>query len=221
MYLREDKPGDKYVDDGSLVSFVSNLKATQKQDVLDSTLLAQLAANKHAVRFEDTEGWYKFYVNVMENVGWVIQSFNFNDYKTSQASFTLSQVMLEILSAMVGGEKAIMDVVKATLKGLEKSTEGAKLFEITSVSGKNGNFQIIPCQVDKSGQVNVAFIGFFFEAQRFEGDFFFFDWKSQDIKLFYAKQACTLNEAAYASVRQAVIEKLGDRRKKFIADLDI
>ena len=39
--------------------------------------------------------------------------------------------------------------------------------------------------------------------------------------IFYPKQACTLNEEAYATVRQAVIDKLGDRRKKFIMELDI
>ena len=39
--------------------------------------------------------------------------------------------------------------------------------------------------------------------------------------IFYAKPACTLNEEAYATVRQAVIDKLGDRRKKFIKELDI
>ena len=126
--------------------------------------MAQLAANKQADRQTDSEEWYKFYVNVLENVGWVIQSFKFNDYNSSEASFTLSQVTLEILSALVDGEKEIMDVVKATLKGLEKSGEGTKLIQLRSAPGKNGNIQIIPCQVDKSGQVTAAFIGFFFEA---------------------------------------------------------
>ena len=98
---------------------------------------------------------------------------------------------------------------------------GGKLFETKSSSGNNGNFQIIPFQLDKSGQVTVAFMAFFFKAQRSQGDFFFFNWESKDISLFYAKQACTLNEEAYAIVRQAVIDKLGDRRKKFIMELDI
>ena len=45
-------------------------------------------------------------------------SFSFNDYKTSHPSFSLSQVTLEILSTMVGGENAIVDVVKATMEVL-------------------------------------------------------------------------------------------------------
>ena len=64
-------------------------------------------------------------------------------------------------------------------------------------------------------------MAFFFKAQRSQGDFFFFKWESKDISLVYAKQACTLNEEAYATVRQAVIDKLGERRKKFIMKLDI
>ena len=38
--------GDCYINAGSLESFVSNLKETQKQDVLDSSLLA-LKTQKH------------------------------------------------------------------------------------------------------------------------------------------------------------------------------
>ena len=45
-------------------------------------------------------------------------SFSFNDHKTSHPSFSLSQVTLEILSTMVGGENAIVDVVKATMEVL-------------------------------------------------------------------------------------------------------
>lgn len=43
------------VDNGSLVSFASNVMGQKKQDVLYSTLLAQLAANKKYDRFNYTE----------------------------------------------------------------------------------------------------------------------------------------------------------------------
>ena len=78
----------------------------------------------------------------------------------------------------------------------------------------------IPFQLDKSGQVTVAFMAFVFKAQRSQGDFFF-NWESKDISLFYDKQACTLNEETYATVRPAVTDKLGDRRKTFIMELEI
>ena len=92
------------VDAGSLVSFTANLTGQQKQDVLYSTLLAQLAANKKYSRFNDTKQWYEFYNNVLEKVGWVMQNYHFDEYKSHQADFKISQVTLELLSAFVGGE---------------------------------------------------------------------------------------------------------------------
>lgn len=78
--------GQRYVSDGSLVSFVSSLTGEQKQDVLDSSLLAQLAANKKYDRESDTDKWYKEYTNVMQMLGWVMQGFKFGRYKSSAAS---------------------------------------------------------------------------------------------------------------------------------------
>lgn len=213
--------GQRYVSDGSLVSFVSSLTGEQKQDVLDSSLLAQLAANKKYDRENDTDKWYKEYTNVMQMLGWVMQGFKFGRYKSSAASFSLSQVTLEILSALVGGEAEIVNVMKATISALAKSPEGLNLFESGGIQGKNGNFQIVPCTTDRSGQVNVAFMCFYFKANRHEDNFFFFSWKRQDITLLFSTQTCTLNEQAYAQVREAVIEKLGKRRITFVHDLDI
>ena len=99
--LPPDGQAEGYVCNGSLVSFVSNLTGQQKQDILDSSLLAQLAASKKYDREKDTENWYKFYTKVMENVGWVIQGFRFNKHDSKQSDFKLSQLTLEILSGLV------------------------------------------------------------------------------------------------------------------------
>lgn len=52
-----------YVDAGSLVSFVAGVSGQHKSDALNSTLLAQLAANKKFDREKQTVEWYDFYKN--------------------------------------------------------------------------------------------------------------------------------------------------------------
>lgn len=211
----------RYVADGSLASFVKNLAGQQKQDVLNSTLLAQLAASKKFDRQKETTKWYDFYKYVLENVGWVIQSFQFTDYQTSNSSFKLSEVTLEILGALVEPEAEIMKVVKATIDSLSKSKGGIALFESGSTSGGDSNFQIIPCTLDQSQQITLALMAFKFHAQHYEDDFFFFSWGSQHTKLNYATQTCTLNEDVYSQVRQDIIKKLGKRAHTFVDNLDL
>src|SRR5216683_1057876 len=58
-----DQPS-AYVNAGSVVSFVSGVSSRNQTDVLNTTLLAQLAANKKFDREIDTVNWYKFYRSV-------------------------------------------------------------------------------------------------------------------------------------------------------------
>ena len=217
--LATDGKAEAFVCDGSLTSFVADLSGQQKEDVLHSSLLAQLAANKKHDRFKDTENWYKFYTDVMGHVGWVMQGFNFSEYTSHQAEFKISQVTLELLSGLIGGDAALMAVVKGTLDSLAKSADGITLFGSTSSSSKQGNFQVVPCTVDKSNQVNVAFLGSYFEASEVAHNYFFVTMKKQDVHLFKATQVFTLDGEIYDQVRDAVLEKLGDSGKKFIKKL--
>lgn len=87
------------VNGGSLISFVGNMtgqmkvvstaqfywsavwiahmRFTLQEDVLYSTLFAQLAANSHADRQSESTKWYDHYKYVLENVGWKVQSFEY------------------------------------------------------------------------------------------------------------------------------------------------
>jgi hypothetical protein len=67
------------IDAASIVTFVDGLSQQQKEDVLNSTLLAQLAANKQHDRERDMAGWYGTYRCVLEKVGWVSQQISPKD----------------------------------------------------------------------------------------------------------------------------------------------
>jgi hypothetical protein len=81
------------VGDGQITFFVAGLPEQQKvsltlhprsslcsfgnsqEDVMNSTLLAQLAANKKTDRLTDPAGWYEAYRDVLENLYWTTTSF--------------------------------------------------------------------------------------------------------------------------------------------------
>ena len=98
--------GEGFVDAGSLVCFNSDVHSQQKEDVLESTLLAQLAANKKYDRFAAPKNWYVFYNKVLGKVGWLAQGFEpFVEYVTNLPdAFKISDVVIEIYSGLLGGE---------------------------------------------------------------------------------------------------------------------
>ncbi|XP_028411409.1 uncharacterized protein LOC114533970 [Dendronephthya gigantea] len=221
--LAEKGKGQAFVDAGSLVSFTEKLSGQNKEDVLNSTLLAQLAASKKHDRQTDSANWYKFYTDVLMKIGWVTQQFQFSKYHSHTGSFEMSTVVLDILLSLVGdGEPALVDVVKATLESFKNSGgDTIKLFDHNCVSGQQGNFQIIPCTVDKSGQVVVKFVGAYFKATKVDSRFLFFTYSNSQVDLEKAADSLTLNEKIYSKVRQAIIDKLGDKTQTFVHGLDI
>jgi len=206
---------------GSLVSFVSGLTEIHKSDVLNSTLLAQLAASKQHDRFKDTMNWYNFYIGVLAQVGWTIPAFAFRDYSPSGASLVLSDAVLDILSAVATGDE--MNILRATLSSLrdKPGNEGPlTLFDQQSFPENIGTFQIFPVAED-DGQLVMAMSAMQFNAQKHVTRFLWWSWTSTSVKLQQSAQKAVLNEDLYRQVRQQVIDKLGDRARQFIKDIEI
>jgi hypothetical protein len=59
---------------GSLVAFAPGVSQLHQQDVLQSLLLAQLAANAKAERHRDPVAWFAAYRSVMEQTAWVVEA---------------------------------------------------------------------------------------------------------------------------------------------------
>src|SRR5262245_41816926 len=66
----------------TLYSFVQGVDANVREAISDSALLAQLVANKHASAQSAPIDWYTKYVEVLQNVGWVMQAGAWSDYST-------------------------------------------------------------------------------------------------------------------------------------------
>src|SRR3954470_20599494 len=71
--LRGGEAPQSFVNAGSLLSFVSGISPQNQTDVLNSTMLAQIAADKKFDREQSTIEWLKFYRQILEQLGWVSQ----------------------------------------------------------------------------------------------------------------------------------------------------
>lgn len=220
--LAEPKDKDKggYVDCGATVSFVAGVSGQNQSDVLNSTLLAQLAADKKYDRWSDPEGWFKFYVQVLGKVGWVIQNFNFTEYTTSGLTFTIDKVVVEILKSIVAEDE--LAIINETLDALKALSDDKKfvLFESRSRKLEKGNFQVSTVK-ETDNLVAMKIGAFHFSSAQSATKFLWFGYKSSSTNLFKGAQTITLNGDIYSQVRDTVIQKLGNNAKIFIADLDI
>lgn len=210
-----------YVVDGSMVSFVANLDPQFQSDVLNSTLLAQLAANKKYDRETNTVEWYKFYRNVLENVGWVVQSFDFLKYNASGDSFTVNSVVVDVLKAIAtGNEIAIVAQSLDALKALSGDDGRLVLWDSSTHSASAGNFQLGVASMS-GGNVIMKLGTFYFSTTESTTSFLWFSYSSTEMSLYKGGQSIVLNEEIYSKVRQTVIDKLGKAAQDFVGNLDI
>jgi hypothetical protein len=211
-----------YVNAGSLVSFVAGMTAQNKSDVLNSTLLAQLAANKKFKREEQPREWYEFYREVLERgCGWVVPAWKFAEFKAEGATFSVDEVVLKILKAFATQNDiaVVMETVEA-LKSLADKDRRLVLFERTTHTSRNGNFQIA-ASAESDGVAVMKIGSFYFTTSQTVTRILWMEFKGTDTSLYQAGQTCELNSEVYAKVREAVVRKLGDNAYKFIAEIEI
>src|SRR5687767_11507866 len=76
-----DKAKDQATVVGSdVVAFVQGLTPEQRQDIVNATMLAQLVAKnkvKEPQTLADVLAWYDEYLNVLDNIGFVVQERDF------------------------------------------------------------------------------------------------------------------------------------------------
>ena len=210
-----------YVDAGSLVSFVAGVPELHKQDVLNSTLLAQLAANKVADREKKVKEWYAKYVEVLGKVGWVFQAFNFTEYSASGSTFTADKVIADVLEAIATkDDKKIIDATIKAVKALDGGDGRLMLWNQNSTKLTQGNFQISSC-AESDGVVVMKLGAFYFSTDKNVTSVLWFSFSKSSTQMYKSAVTVNLNDQVYAKVRQAVLEKLGRSAQDYVGELDI
>ena len=210
-----------FVDAGSLVSFMGDVGKQEREDVLHSTLLAQLAADYKYDRKKQAKDWYNYYVEVLSNVGWILQGFEFKRYNSSTETLQISTAILDVFHVAKVNQSEV-EAVKKTIQLLQSSKNEAwwAVFNGCCSDSSNANLQVLPCKVDSSGQVVMNIGSFYFSAKTKEAKWLWCDFRSTDISLHWGTQTSTLSMEVYNKIRDDVIKKL-QNCNKLIGNLNI
>ncbi|MBL7229338.1 hypothetical protein PSFL_40370 [Pseudomonas sp. DD1] len=209
---------------GSITSFVTGLSQQARDDVQNSTLLMQLAADKKFNPEKQREEWFKFYTDGLANLGWGRVSSYYQSYQPRNTNVTMDQVVLEVIAAVVGADSAVYKVTEKTFSSLQdnpKNQAPLKLFDSSSTRDSVGTFQILPVMQDRDGNVVMVLTTVNASTTVQRGSFLFWSWSKTTAWMYRAAQQTVLNESVYATVRQSVIKKLGKNAEEFIDDLEI
>jgi hypothetical protein len=219
--LRGGEAPQTFVNAGSLVSFVAGIASQNQIDVLNSTMLAQIAADKKFDREQQTIEWLKFYRDVLEQLGWVAQEWSWNPFHASGNETDVDKAVLTILAAIATQNelmiiKAAIDAAKALPDGDGRIT----LFDHYSAAKTAGCFQI-GIASEQNGAVALKMGSFRISSSNSVTKILWFRYSMQNTDITQGTMAATLNTGIYNQLRATVEQKLGDRAKLLLAGLDV
>lgn len=202
----------------SIVSFVAGLNQQAREDVLNSTLLMQLAASKRFNKGTQREEWFKFYTDGLGKLGWTLSNQEMERYTPSQQAFTMDNVVLDIMEQVAGGA-SFTPIVRRTFDSLRQQPRMLDLFLAHSNDRNVGTFQIMPCTQNSNGDVTMLLSCMQLVRNTSNDHILFFTFQKNDVIIYRSAQTSVLNSQVYGQVREAVLEKLGQHANQFVSNL--
>lgn len=205
-----------------IVSFVQGVTEERRNDIVRSSLLAQLVAKKKVPDTADLWKWYDEYFNVLTNIGWVIQEKGFAQYVETSEDFQAHKAIMEVAAALLGPAAAPLAVLKATLDALEEmNTESPwiRLFNRESQSGKTAKFQIMLVEQGDANQFLVSLMAFGLEAKATLTHVLFFKYLSSEVTFKHNAAKVTIDSDVLASVREVIKGKLAMYTNDYVSSL--
>jgi len=194
-----------------VISFVTGVTAERREGIVNSSLLAQLAAKKKVSDPARIYDWYDVYFDVLTNIGWVVQDKSFAEYHEKSQNFEAHKAILAVATTLLGAAPTALALVTTTLNALRSMDESSPwitIFNRESQTSRTARFQISLAQQDPAGQFFVSLMTFGLEARSTITQVLFFKAKANEATLRHYSGRVTINTNVLDGVRDAIKAKL-------------
>jgi hypothetical protein len=198
-----------YVVLGSIIYFDPTVSIQAQQDVLQSILIAQLAAGKKVDRYSKPQDWNEQYQTVLSQLGWHTANSQFELYTAQSSTYSLGDAIPTILRPCV--QESHLSQLNKYIHALDTNPRNAgaqQVFNSASHSKGNGNFQVYIASDDAGVEMQMATAYFQAHQEQDITDVIGNKFSSSDLTLSYIIQSLALDSSVYARVRDQVTAKL-------------
>jgi hypothetical protein len=194
-----------------LLSFATGVTSEMRQAISDSALLAQLHANKQTAPGADPRAWFDAYLDVLANVGWVMQGLAWNDYSTKGVAAEVDEHIIEVLQAALGPGAAALAIVDAAikaLKGMQPDTSWLQIFSRESEHAQMARFQIGLVQPGEADDLRIDLLACLIKANKTLTQVLFFKFRKASASFEANSAAASLNKVSVAALQPAIQSKV-------------
>jgi hypothetical protein len=193
-------------------AFVKGVTEERRTAINDSSLFAQLVANRKVPIQTDIMAWYDVYFDALTNVGWVMQSRSFVTYQASSEDVDVNEAILTIASGLLGGATATgYQLIKLTLDSLHKLADNSPwitTFRRESQHERAARFQVSLVNQDVDQDFLVSLLAFDLEAGESLSQVLFFKFRSTQATLKQFSGDVTINRRVLNAVGPNIAAKI-------------
>ncbi|QND35678.1 hypothetical protein CN148_25635 [Sinorhizobium meliloti] len=199
------------INEGALLAFDSALPKQMIDDISNSLLFAQLAADKQFNRHTATGDWQRTFFGTLSVMGWITGSLS---ERTEVAASPVDWAELITSYMPENVDQLVLSSIAASQQ-LPTTSSAIRIWSNAALVGDEGVVIVGPSYISGDNpNMAIALLKFTFEKE-VAG---FLRW---DVNFNITTSIVTmeLNESIYSKVRNAVIAKLGNRPKYLIASV--
>ena len=195
----------------ALFSFARGVTAETREAISDSALLAQLVANKRASVATAPLAWYGEYLQVLQNVGWVMQQAGWADHTADGTAAEVHEKIIEVLKVALGPGAAVADIVASAIKELKAIQPESSWFTIFSRESQHASiarFQIGLAEPGENDDVFVSMLACLIEAQAAIAQVLLFKFRSEHATFRANSAKVSINRPALVDLGPAIRAKV-------------
>ncbi|MFK0086317.1 hypothetical protein ACIQUS_03375 [Pseudomonas sp. NPDC090755] len=211
----------------SLMAFGAGMTEQSRRDVKNAYQFASLVASKLYDEEGQGEAWFRQFLKVMQDCGWVTARHTYEREHTSSQTLTVGAIAAKALggvgTAVMGGAigTALNKLTNDALSKLVQVEQAQKLFDRNAKDKKTTNIGLASCIETSSGEVVLAMSCVQSDTSTHGLDLAVLEWKSNAEQLYTGAAVLSFNKSLYERLRATIENKLGDRAIANVLDYDI
>ncbi|MDM0085059.1 hypothetical protein QTI17_31170 [Variovorax sp. J31P179] len=205
-----------------VVAFAEGVPGVFRQNLANSTLLAQLVATKKVPDKARIFDWYDAYFDALANIGWTVQERNFAVYVESGQNFEAHKAIIAVLSMAFGPGATAVAMLTGTLEALQSMDADSPwitLFSKESMAADTATFQVSAVEKGPDGEPFVTLAAFGLHATKDLTQVLFFKARASDVTLRHCSSKIAIDAAVAAAVQQPLRDKLAAHAVDFVKTL--
>jgi len=206
-----------------VVTFAQGVSPQRRQSVTNSLLLAQLVARRNVPDTTDLDAWYKQYVSVLANIGWLVETTSTTQTVDNSVDFDTHEAVLSIATTLLGpGALTALKLIGATLdalSGVDNTKPWLTIFNRETRTVNASNFQVALAQQTPDGRFVVSIMAFTLKGTTASTQVLFFRAKQEDVQFSHYASDADIDVTILDSLEPDLSNRVAAHSKAYISQL--